>query len=67
VKGTSIKDGSHVVLSDSNSVSFARCNFTKWEIISLSKVRLEIIEAKGLKKVDSFFTGGNVSISLIDH
>ncbi|PKK79234.1 hypothetical protein RhiirC2_705198 [Rhizophagus irregularis] len=37
VKGTSIKDGSHVVLSDSNSVSFARCNFAKWEIISLNK------------------------------
>ncbi|CAB4394753.1 unnamed protein product [Rhizophagus irregularis] len=38
VKGTSIKDGSHVVLSDSNSVSFARCNFAKWEIISLNKI-----------------------------
>ncbi|CAB4436011.1 unnamed protein product [Rhizophagus irregularis] len=33
-----LKDGSHVVLSDSNSVSFARCNFAKWEIISLNKI-----------------------------
>ena len=29
---------------------------------SIGVIRLEIIEAKGLKSVDSFLTGGNISI-----
>lgn len=37
VKGSSLKEGSHVVLSDSSSKSFAKSNFAKWEIDSLNK------------------------------
>uniref|UniRef100_U9TKX4 C2 domain-containing protein n=1 Tax=Rhizophagus irregularis (strain DAOM 181602 / DAOM 197198 / MUCL 43194) TaxID=747089 RepID=U9TKX4_RHIID len=68
VKGGNAKEGSHVVLSDSGSKSFIKSNSAKWEIVSLSKkrrnegaigiIRLELVEAKGLKSVDSFFAGG---------
>ncbi|CAB4413736.1 unnamed protein product [Rhizophagus irregularis] len=68
VKGGNAKEGSHVVLSDSGSKSFAKSNSAKWEIVSLNKkrrnegaigiIRLELVEAKGLKSVDSFFAGG---------
>jgi hypothetical protein len=37
IKGGSVKDGSHVVLSNSSSKSFVKSNFAKWKIISLNK------------------------------
>jgi len=68
IDAKSASEKSQVVLSDSSSKSFAKSNHAKWEIISLNKkrrnegaigiIRLELVEAKNLKSVDSFFAGG---------
>ncbi|CAI2184396.1 5980_t:CDS:2, partial [Funneliformis geosporum] len=68
VKG-SVKEGSYVVLADNGSKSFVKSNNAKWTLIALSKkksrsggaigvIRLELVEAKDLKSVDSFLAGG---------
>ncbi|GES77935.1 transmembrane protein, putative [Rhizophagus clarus] len=68
VKGGNVKDRSRVVLSDSGTKSFTQSNFAKWEIVSSNKkhhnesaigiIRLELVEAEGLRCVDSFLAGG---------
>jgi hypothetical protein len=63
----SLKEGSYLALTDSSKGGF-KANTANWDLVTLTKkrrstgsigvIKMEFVEAKGLKSVDSFLTGG---------